>query len=76
MTLAPSAISAVSAGAAPLWTPSPERVARANLPRTINGKLSELAVRTVIHGRPVGNAGALANPQVLELFRGRPELAT
>jgi acetoacetyl-CoA synthetase len=48
----------------------------ADLPRTINGKLSELAVRAVIHGRPVANADALANPQVLELFRARPELAT
>ena len=48
----------------------------ADLPRTINGKLSELAVRAVIHNRPVGNTDALANPQALSLFRGLAELAT
>jgi acetoacetyl-CoA synthetase len=47
-----------------------------DLPRTINGKLSELAVRAVIHGRPVGNADALANPGSLELFRDLAELAS
>jgi len=47
-----------------------------DLPRTINGKLSELAVRAVVHKRPVGNSDALANPQALEQFRDLPELAT
>jgi acetoacetyl-CoA synthetase len=47
-----------------------------DLPRTINGKLSELAVRAVVHGRPVGNRDALANPQALELFRDLAELAS
>jgi acetoacetyl-CoA synthetase len=47
-----------------------------DLPRTINGKLSELAVRAAIHGRPVGNADALANPHSLEFFRGLVELTT
>ena len=47
-----------------------------DLPRTINGKLSELAVRAVIHRRPVGNADALANPQALDLFRDLAELRT
>jgi acetoacetyl-CoA synthetase len=47
-----------------------------DLPRTINGKLSELAVRAVIHGRPVGNVDALANPGSLDLFRGLAELAS
>ena len=47
-----------------------------DLPRTINGKLSELAVRAAIHDRPVGNTDALANPRSLELFRGIAELAT
>ncbi|MBP9201960.1 MAG: acetoacetate--CoA ligase, partial [Gemmatimonadales bacterium] len=47
-----------------------------DLPRTINGKLSELAVRAVIHRRPVGNADALANPQALDLFRDLVELRT
>ncbi|MEO8636715.1 MAG: acetoacetate--CoA ligase [Gemmatimonadales bacterium] len=47
-----------------------------DLPRTINGKLSELAVRAVVHGRPVGNRDALANPQALDLFRDLAELAS
>jgi acetoacetyl-CoA synthetase len=46
-----------------------------DLPRTINGKLSELAVRAAVHGRAIGNRDALANPQALELFRDMPELA-
>lgn len=48
----------------------------ADLPRTLNGKLSELAVRAAIHGRAVGNADALANPEALALFQGLPELAS
>ena len=47
----------------------------ADIPRTKSGKIVELAVRNVVHGRPVKNAEALANPEALELFRGRPELA-
>jgi acetoacetyl-CoA synthetase len=47
----------------------------ADIPRTISGKITELAVRDVVHGRPVRNADALANPQALELFRNLPELA-
>jgi acetoacetyl-CoA synthetase len=47
----------------------------ADIPRTISGKITELAVREVIHGRPVGNADALANPASLDLFRGLEELA-
>jgi acetoacetyl-CoA synthetase len=46
----------------------------ADIPRTISGKITELAVREVIHGRPVKNADALANPEALELFRDLPEL--
>ena len=48
----------------------------ADIPRTISGKISELAVREVIHGRPVKNVDALANPQALELFRSLPELSS
>ena len=55
----------------------PKRIVQVpDLPRTINGKLSELAVRAVIHGRPAGNADALANPHALEYFRDLAELAT
>jgi acetoacetyl-CoA synthetase len=46
----------------------------ADIPRTRNGKLVELAVRNVVHGRPVKNVEALANPQALEYFRNLPEL--
>ncbi len=49
-------------------------VAVPDLPRTISGKLSELAVRDVVHGRTVKNTDALANPKSLELFRAMPEL--
>ncbi len=45
------------------------------IPRTVSGKIVELAVREVIHGRPVTNRNALANPQALEHFSDRPELA-
>jgi acetoacetyl-CoA synthetase len=51
-------------------------VAVADIPRTLSGKLTELAVRNVIHGLPVKNLDALANPQALEHFRNLPELAS
>jgi len=49
-------------------------VAVADIPRTKNGKVVELAVKAVVHGMPVGNTDALANPEALELFRDLPEL--
>ncbi len=45
-----------------------------DIPRTKSGKIVELAVREVIHGRAVRNEEALANPEALDEFRGRPEL--
>lgn len=45
-----------------------------DIPRTKNGKIVELAVRNVVHGRPVKNKEALANPEVLESYRDLPEL--
>ena len=50
-------------------------VAVPDLPRTVSGKITELAVRDVIHGREVRNTSALANPDALDHFRDRPELA-
>jgi acetoacetyl-CoA synthetase len=50
-------------------------IAVPDIPRTISGKIVELAVRHVIHGRPVKNTDALANPEALVHFRDRPELA-
>ena len=46
----------------------------ADIPRTKSGKIVELAVRNVVHGRPVKNVEALANPEALELYRGLAEL--
>ncbi|RUO65588.1 acetoacetyl-CoA synthetase [Pseudidiomarina planktonica] len=46
-----------------------------DIPRTISGKIVELAVRQVIHGETVKNTDALANPEALELFKNRTELA-
>jgi acetoacetyl-CoA synthetase len=60
---------------------SPHHVPRriipvADIPRTISGKITELAVRDVIHGRAVANVDALANPGALDQFRNLPELRT
>ena len=54
----------------------PDRIlAVADIPRTKSGKIVELAVRDIVHGRPVKNREALANPEALELFRDLPELS-
>jgi acetoacetyl-CoA synthetase len=45
-----------------------------DIPRTKSGKIVELAVRNIVHGQPVKNLEALANPEALEHFRARPEL--
>jgi acetoacetyl-CoA synthetase len=47
-----------------------------DIPRTISGKIVELAVRNVVHGKAVTNTDALANPEALEHFRNREELGT
>jgi acetoacetyl-CoA synthetase len=47
-----------------------------DIPRTKSGKLVELAVRNVVHGQPVKNVEALLNPEALDYFRNRAELAT
>ncbi len=46
-----------------------------DIPRTKNGKVVELAVKSVVNGTPVGNTDALANPEALELFKNIPALA-
>jgi acetoacetyl-CoA synthetase len=48
----------------------------ADIPRTKSGKIVELAVRDVVHGRPIKNREALANPEALEFYRDRAELRT
>jgi acetoacetyl-CoA synthetase len=51
-------------------------IAVPDIPRTLSGKVTELAVRNVIHGLPVKNVDALANPRSLEHFRDLPDLKT
>ncbi|MEQ8699295.1 MAG: acetoacetate--CoA ligase [Bauldia litoralis] len=65
---------AIRAGATPRHVPA--RIAQVpDIPRTKTGKIVELAVREVVHGRPVKNIDALANPEALDSFAGREELA-
>jgi acetoacetyl-CoA synthetase len=53
----------------------PARVVQVtDIPRTKSNKIVELAVRDVVHGLPVKNLEALANPEALEQYRDRPEL--
>jgi acetoacetyl-CoA synthetase len=55
----------------------PARIVQvADIPRTKNGKVVELAVKAVVHGMPVANTDALANPEALELFKELAELAS
>jgi acetoacetyl-CoA synthetase len=55
----------------------PQKIVQvADIPRTISGKITELAVRDIIHGRAASNVDALANPRALDLFRDLAELAT
>ncbi|MGH8703156.1 MAG: AMP-binding enzyme, partial [Burkholderiales bacterium] len=55
----------------------PARIAQVpDIPRTRSGKIVELAVRNVVHGRPVKNLEALANPEALAHYKDRPELAS
>ena len=46
-----------------------------DIPRTKSNKIVELAVRNIVHGEPVKNVEALANPEALDWFRNRPELS-
>jgi len=59
----------IRTGSSPRHVPAEIR-AVADIPRTKSGKISELAVRDVVHGREVRNTGALANPESLDGFRG------
>jgi len=53
----------------------PARIVQvSDIPRTLSGKIVELAVRDVIHGRAIKNTEALANPEALDQYRDRPEL--
>jgi len=63
----------IRTGASPRHVPA-KIVAVADIPRTKSGKITELAVREVVHGRPVKNQEALANPEALALYRDLPQL--
>jgi acetoacetyl-CoA synthetase len=63
----------IRTGASPRHVPA-KIIAVGDIPRTKSGKIVELAVREIVHGRPVKNREALANPEALELFAGIEEL--
>jgi acetoacetyl-CoA synthetase len=65
----------IRTGASPRHVPE-KIIAVADIPRTKSGKITELAVRDIVHGRTVKNVEALANPEALDLFRNLPELQT
>lgn len=65
--------SRIRAGASPRHVPA-KVIAVTDIPRTRSGKIVELAVREVIHGRPVKNIEALANPEALAQFENLAEL--
>lgn len=62
-------------GASPRHVPA-KVVAIADIPRTKSGKITELAVRDVVHGRVVKNKEALANPEALDLYKDIPALSS
>ncbi|OCW56855.1 acetoacetate--CoA ligase [Hoeflea olei] len=63
----------IRTGASPRHVPA-KIIAVTDIPRTKSGKITELAVRDVVHGRTVKNKEALANPEALALFEGLEEL--
>ncbi|WP_421565353.1 acetoacetate--CoA ligase [Ochrobactrum sp. EDr1-4] len=64
----------IRTGATPRHVPA-KIVAVSDIPRTKSGKIVELAVRDIVHGREVKNREALANPEALELYRDLVDLA-
>ena len=65
----------IRVGASPRHVPA-RIIAVADIPRTKSGKITELAVRDIVHGRTVKNQEALANPEALALYSNLPELGT
>ncbi|RUZ71660.1 acetoacetate--CoA ligase [Mesorhizobium sp. M7A.F.Ca.US.006.01.1.1] len=63
----------IRTGASPRHVPA-KIVAVSDIPRTKSGKITELAVRDVVHGRAIKNKEALANPEALELFKNLGKL--
>ncbi len=65
--------SQIRTGASPRHVPA-VIIQVSDIPRTKSGKITELAVRDVVHGRQIKNREALANPEALALFENLPEL--
>ncbi len=65
--------STIKAGTTPRHVPA-KVIQVSDIPRTISGKIVELAVANIVHGRAVKNRDALANPEALDLFSNVPEL--
>ena len=65
--------SAIRHGASPRHCPA-KIISVSDIPRTKSNKITEIAVRDVIHGRPIKNQEALANPEALSLYEGLAEL--
>ena len=64
----------IRTGASPRHVPA-KIVAVPDIPRTKSGKITEIAVRDIVHGKEVGNKEALANPEALDHYRDLPDLA-
>jgi acetoacetyl-CoA synthetase len=63
----------IRSGASPRHVPA-KVIAVEDIPRTKSGKIVEIAVRDIVHGREIQNLGALANPEALAFFKNREEL--
>jgi acetoacetyl-CoA synthetase len=63
----------IRTGASPRHVPA-KIIEVADIPRTRSGKITEIAVRDMVHGRPVKNTEALANPEALALYEDLAEL--
>ncbi len=62
----------IRAGASPRHVPA-KIVQVADIPRSKSGKISELAVRDIVHGRDIKNREALANPAAVDIYRNMAE---
>ena len=63
----------IRSGASPRHVPA-KVLQVADIPHTVSGKITEIAITDVIHGREVKNREALANPEALDLYKDLPEL--
>ena len=63
----------IRTGASPRHVPA-KIISVKDIPRTKSGKIAELAVRDLIHNKPINNITALANPECLEEYKNIKEL--